>query len=231
MFEHSLNRAIQRACAQSELTAGALRDLLDDGVAVAIGVGKSEQDVKGGCLQREECLGFAVEIAHAGSIYPQWLYVQRLEAPVPNAATIRARPPVIHVTDLIAIDDREIEERFVRSSGPGGQNVNKVASAVELRFNVLSSSLPQDVKDRLIAIAGHRVTDEGVLVIDSREHRTQAMNREAARARLVALLQQAARRPKRRKRTTPSAAARERRLESKKRRSAIKATRTRRDDD
>ena len=138
---------------------------------------------------------------------------------------------MIHVTDLIAIDDREIEERFVRSSGPGGQNVNKVASAVELRFNVLSSSLPQDVKDRLIAIAGHRVTDEGVLVIDSREHRTQAMNREAARARLVALLQQAARRPKRRKRTTPSAAARERRLESKKRRSAIKATRTRRDDD
>jgi ribosome-associated protein len=138
---------------------------------------------------------------------------------------------VIRVTDQISLDDRELEERFVRASGPGGQNVNKVASAVELRFDIASSSLPADVKTRLIALAGHRVTDQGVLVIDSREHRTQAMNREAARARLVALVQHAARRPKRRKATKPSAAARERRLESKKHRGAIKATRSGRSDD
>ncbi len=121
--------------------------------------------------------------------------------------------------------DSEVEERFVRASGPGGQNVNKVASAVELRFNVAASSLPADVKERLVALAGHRLTADGVLVIDSREHRTQAQNRAAARARLLALLQQAARRPKKRRPTRPSAAARERRLESKKHRSDVKAGR------
>jgi len=138
---------------------------------------------------------------------------------------------MIRITDTIAIDDAEFEERFVRSSGPGGQNVNKVASAVELRFNVNTSSLPPDVKERLIALAGHRATEEGVLVIDSREHRTQAMNREAARARLVALLQHAARRPKKRHKTRPTAASRERRLTSKKHRSDIKASRGRGGDD
>src|SRR5215813_9355933 len=119
---------------------------------------------------------------------------------------------MIHVTDAIQLDDREVDERFVRASGPGGQNVNKVSTAVELRFDVAASSLPPDVKTRLIALAGHRLTSDGVLLIDSREHRTQAQNRDAARARLVALLQHAARRPKTRKRTKPSAAARERRL-------------------
>jgi ribosome-associated protein len=113
---------------------------------------------------------------------------------------------VIRITDSIALDEGEIAERFVRASGPGGQNVNKVASAVELRFDVGASSLPIDVKERLIALAGRRVTDDGVLLIDSREHRTQAQNREAARARLVALVQHAARRPKIRR----SAAARSR---------------------
>jgi len=133
--------------------------------------------------------------------------------------------PLIQVTNFLAIDDAEVEERFVRASGPGGQNVNKVASAVELRFNVAASSLPADVKARLTTLAGNRMTDEGVLLIDSREHRTQAQNREAARARLLALLQHAARRPKRRRPTKPSAASRERRLSGKKRRSDLKAAR------
>src|SRR5438094_8290293 len=134
--------------------------------------------------------------------------------------------PMIRINDAIALNDDELEERFVRSSGPGGQNVNKVASAVELRFDVAKSSLPADVKDRLLAIAGNRITVDGVLLIDSREHRTQTQNRDAARARLVALLQHAAKRPKRRRPTKPRAAAREKRLESKKQRSAVKAARS-----
>ena len=134
---------------------------------------------------------------------------------------------MIRVTNTIVLDEREIDERFVRASGPGGQNVNKVATAVELRFDVRSSSLPADVKERLIELAGHRMTMNGVLLLDSREHRTQAQNREAARARLVALLQQAARRPKKRRPTKPRAAAREQRLAPKKQRSEVKALRGR----
>ena len=106
---------------------------------------------------------------------------------------------MIDITDELAIDEREFEERFVRASGPGGQNVNKVATAVQLRFEIDASSLPEEVKARLRTLGGKRVTADGVLVIDSREHRTQAQNREAARGRLVALLQRAAPRPKSRR--------------------------------
>src|SRR3954449_5009722 len=134
---------------------------------------------------------------------------------------------MIRITDTISIDDRELEERFVRASGPGGQNVNKVSTAVELRFDVAASALPGDVKQRLATLAGSRLTADGVLLIDSREHRTQAQNREAARARLIALLQHAARRPKTRRPTRPKKAAKEKRLESKRQRSAVKSLRGR----
>ena len=132
---------------------------------------------------------------------------------------------MIAITADISIDDRELDERFVRASGPGGQNVNKVSTAVELRFNVEASSLPVAMRQRLAALAGSRLSADGVLLIDSREHRTQAKNREAARERLIALLQQAAVVPRRRRPTRPKAGAKEKRLESKKRRGGIKAAR------
>ena len=134
---------------------------------------------------------------------------------------------MIRITDAITIEDRELDERFVRASGPGGQNVNKVSTAVELRFDVRASSLPPDVKQRLMTLAGSRMTGDDVLLIDSREHRTQAQNREAARARLIALLQHAARRPKIRRPTKPKRAAKEKRLESKRQRSEVKSLRGR----
>lgn len=133
----------------------------------------------------------------------------------------------IRVTDTLILDDREVEERFVRASGPGGQNVNKVATAVELRFDVRASSLPAWIQSRVIALAGNRMAAGDVLLIDSREYRTQAQNRVAARERLIALLQQAATPPKTRRKTRPKASAALERLESKKRRSAVKEFRGR----
>lgn len=135
---------------------------------------------------------------------------------------------MIPITATIAIDERDLEERFVRASGPGGQNVNKVSTAVELRFNVAGSSLSDEVKQRLIGLAGSKMTSDGILAIDSREYRTQSQNRDAARARLIALIQQALIRPRTRRKTKPTSGARQRRLATKKLRSEVKQGRGRR---
>jgi ribosome-associated protein len=132
----------------------------------------------------------------------------------------------MRVTDSISIDESELTEDFVRSSGPGGQNVNKLSTAVQLRFDVRGSpSLPNDMALRLMRLAGKRLTKEGVLVITAQRHRTQERNRQDARERLLELLRQAAVVPVKRRATRPTRASREKRLESKKRRAGIKGLR------
>ena len=133
---------------------------------------------------------------------------------------------MIRVTGHISIDEREIEESFVRASGPGGQTVNKLATAVQLRFDVRGSpSLPAEVRARLERLAGTRMTRGGVLVIAAQRHRTQARNREDALERLVELVSRAAVAPRLRRPTRPTAAARKRRVEAKKHRAGVKRLR------
>ena len=135
---------------------------------------------------------------------------------------------LIEVTPRIAIDEAEIGESFIQATGPGGQNVNKVATAVQLRFDVARSpSLPEDVRRRLLAAAGRRITTDGVLVLTARRHRTQERNRQDARERLLALIRAAAVAPVPRRATRPTLASRQRRLEEKSSRAAIKHGRRR----
>ncbi len=135
---------------------------------------------------------------------------------------------MIRVTNDIALDEDEIVEQFIRSSGPGGQNVNKVATAVQLRFDVARSpNLPDPVRERLKRLAGRRLTGDGVLIIDARRHRTREQNRRDALDRLIALVRKAAIAPTPRKATRPTAASRRRRLEGKQRRGILNRGRRR----
>jgi len=133
---------------------------------------------------------------------------------------------MIQITRNIAIDESEIQEEFIRSSGPGGQNVNKVATAVQLRFDVVNSpSLPDDVRQRLISLAHGRITEDGVLIINAQRFRTQRRNRQDAMERLVELVRKAAQKPKIRRKTKPTLASKIRRLETKQHRSETKRLR------
>ncbi len=132
---------------------------------------------------------------------------------------------MIAITPSLQIDERELTFEYIRASGPGGQNVNKVATAVQLRFNIRASSLPEDVKARLIHLAGKRVAREDIIVIEARRFRTQEQNRFDAIERLVELVKKASVKPKARRKTKPTAASQEKRLQSKKQRSQIKQVR------
>ena len=133
---------------------------------------------------------------------------------------------MINITKNISIDEREVQLEFIRSSGPGGQNVNKVSTAVQLRFNVSASpSLPDDVRSRLIQIAGKRITEKGILIIEARRFRTQEKNRQDAIKRLADLIKKASEKPKFRRKTSPTRVSKEKRLEAKRHRTQAKLMR------
>ncbi|MFO1127656.1 MAG: alternative ribosome rescue aminoacyl-tRNA hydrolase ArfB [Rhodospirillales bacterium] len=133
---------------------------------------------------------------------------------------------MIRITEEIAIDERDLVETFIHAPGPGGQNVNKLTTAVQLRFDAANASLPETVRARLVRLAGRRLTQEGVLVITAHRHRSRERNREDALARLIELMRRAAVPARPRKPTRPTPASRRRRLEAKLRRSALKRGRT-----
>ena len=133
---------------------------------------------------------------------------------------------MIYITPAISINESEIKQEFIRASGPGGQNVNKVSTAVQLRFNVASSpSLPDDIRKRLVSLAGRRITEDGVLIIHAQHFRTQERNRQDAFDRLVTLIRKASERPKVRRKTRPTLQSKRRRLETKRHRSDAKRMR------
>jgi len=132
---------------------------------------------------------------------------------------------MLEITPSLNIDERELQLEFVRASGPGGQNINKVATAVQLRFDIRAASLPEDVKNRLVSLAGKRVTNEGVMMIEARKFRTQEKNRDDAIQRFIELVRKAAVKPKPRRKTKPSQASKEKRLKAKKERGEIKRIR------
>lgn len=136
---------------------------------------------------------------------------------------------MIEINPSLQIDERELQIDFVRASGPGGQNVNKVATAAQLRFDVRASALPEEVKERLTHLAGNRITSEGVLLIEAKRFRTQEQNREDAIQRFVELIRKSLVRPKTRKKTRPTQAAKEGRIKEKKRRGEIKKMRQSKD--
>jgi ribosome-associated protein len=137
--------------------------------------------------------------------------------------------PVIEITPSLQIDERELQIDFIRASGPGGQNVNKVATAVQLRFDVHAASLPEEIKARLTQLAGNRITSEGLLLIEARRFRTQEQNREDAIQRFVDLMRKSLIKPKARRKTKPTQASKEQRLQEKKRRGEIKKMRQEKD--